>query len=221
VDPEAGAINNSRWDKGLGPPEALRYPEPLEPALARGNFLRPPIRKDKERLMKTMTKKAAVKTASVKPVPAGFHTITATLVCKDAAKAMAFYKKALGATEVMKMTCPETGLVMHGEMKIGDSIFFLANEMPAMGCMSSPTSLWLYVDDCDAAYKKAVKAGATAKSPLMDMFWGDRMGQVTDPYGHVWTFATHTQNLTDAQIAAGQKAFYEQMKAKMQGGSCS
>jgi uncharacterized glyoxalase superfamily protein PhnB len=167
--------------------------------------------------MKTATKP----TPAVKAIPEGYHTITATMICKDAAKAMDFYKKALGATEVMKMACAESGKIMHGELKVGDSIFFVSDEMPQMGCMSTPTSLWLYVQDCDAAYNKAIAAGATSKMPLMDMFWGDRMGQVTDPYGHHWTFATHKQDLTHDQIMAGQKAWGEQMKAKMQGGSCS
>ena len=169
--------------------------------------------------MKTATKPTS--TTNVKAIPDGFHTITSCLTCKDAAKALDFYKKAFGATEIMKMPCQETGKIMHAEMKIGDSIFFISDEMPQMGCMSHPTSLWLYVNDCDAAYNKAIAAGATMKSPLMDMFWGDRMGQVTDPYGHIWTFATHKQDLTNEQIMAGQKAWAEQMKAKMQGGCSS
>jgi PhnB protein len=168
-----------------------------------------------------MTKTATRATMTVKTIPEGFHTITPSMICKDAARALEFYKKALGATEIMKMACQDSGKIMHAELKIGDSIFFISDEMPQMGCLSTPTSLWLYVNDCDAAYNKAIAAGATAKSPLMDMFWGDRMGQVTDPYGHIWTFATHKQDLTNEQIMAGQKAWAEQMKAKMQGGCSS
>jgi uncharacterized glyoxalase superfamily protein PhnB len=159
-------------------------------------------------------------TKTVSAVPTGFHTITPSIVCKDAAAAIAFYKKAFGATETMCMNCPSTNKVMHAEMKLGDSIFFLSDEMPAMGCMSTPTSLWCYVADCDAAYNKAIKAGATARSPMMDMFWGDRMGSIIDNQGNTWTFATHKQDLTPAQIAEGQTAWIAEMKAKM-GGSCS
>ena len=152
----------------------------------------------------------------VKAIPTGFTTITPVMIVKDAAKAMEFYKKALGATEVMKMACQDSGKIMHAELKIGDSIFFVSDEMPQMGCMSHPTSLWLYVNDCDAAFNKAIAAGATVKAPLMDMFWGDRMGQITDANNNIWTLATHKQDLTKDQMMAGQKAFGEQMKAKMQ-----
>ncbi|MEZ0228693.1 MAG: VOC family protein [Planctomycetota bacterium] len=168
--------------------------------------------------MATTSMQAQTKT-TVKPIPEGYHTITATLICRDAAKAIEFYKKALGATETMKMCCSESGKVMHAELKVGDSVFFVSDEMPQMGCMSHPTSLWLYVNDCDAAYNRAIAAGATVKAPLMDMFWGDRMGQVTDAYGHIWTFATHKLDLTQEQMMAGQKAWAAEMKTKMQGGS--
>src|SRR4051794_27620367 len=125
----------------------------------------------------TTTKTAPIANTTVKPIPDGYHTITATLICREAAKAVEFYKKALGATETMKMACQETGKIMHAELKVGDSLFFISDEMPQMGCMSHPTALWLYVNDCDAAYNRAISAGMTVKSPLMDMFWGDRMGQ--------------------------------------------
>ena len=169
-----------------------------------------------------MTKAATKTAAPVKPIPAGYHTITPALICKDAAKAIEFYKKALGATTLSKPAlCQDTGKVMHAELKVGDSIFFVSDENPQMGCVAHPTQLYLYVENCDAAFKRAADAGATTKMPVMDMFWGDRMGCVTDAWGHQWTFATHKQDLTEEQIAAGQKAFAEQMKAKMQGGCSS
>ncbi len=168
-----------------------------------------------------MTTQTAIKNAPVKAIPEGFHTITATIVCKDAAKAIEFYEKALGATKVQKFCCSESNKIMHAELTVGDSIFFLSDEMPQMGCMSTPTSLWMYVNDCDAAFNRAVAAGATVKAPLMDMFWGDRMGAITDMWGHTWTFATRKQNLTPEQMMAGQKAWAAEMKAKMQGDSCS
>lgn len=166
-------------------------------------------------------KAAAKKTAAVKPIPAGYHTITPTLTVRNAAGAIEFYKKALGARQIGEAAvCEESGKIMHAELQVGDSIFFLGDEAPQMGCVSSPATLYLYVKDCDAAFKRAVGAGATAKHPVTDMFWGDRVGAVTDPFGHSWTFATHTKDLTDAQILEGQRAFAAQMKAKMQGG-CS
>jgi PhnB protein len=165
-----------------------------------------------------MANKTATKSPSnVKAIPDGYHTITPTLICREAIKAIDFYKKAMGATEVMKFLCQDTGKVMHAELKIGDSLFFVSEEMPQMGSISHPASLWLYVNDCDASFKKAVDSGATVRAPLMDMFWGDRMGQVTDPYGHIWTFATHKQDLTPEQMMAGQKAFADQMKAQKGG----
>ncbi|MBI3724540.1 VOC family protein [bacterium] len=178
-------------------------------------------------MAKTETKTQTA--APVKPIPDGYHTLTPSLVFTDSKKAIDFYKKALGAEHLMSFNCPDTGKVAHAEIKVGDSIFMLSDEMPAMGCTSaqtlkgSPVSMYVYVKDCDAAFKRAVDAGATAVFPLADMFWGDRMGAVTDPFGYKWTLATHKHDYTPEQMAAGQKAFAEQMKAKMaaQGKSCS
>ena len=115
--------------------------------------------------MTTTTATKPTTTATVKAIPEGYHSITSVLVCKDAAKSIEFYKKALGATEVMSMPCMESGKIMHAELKVGDSIFFVSDEAPQMGCMSSPVALWLYVQDCDASFKRAVDAGATVKMP--------------------------------------------------------
>lgn len=151
----------------------------------------------------------------VKAIPDGYHTLTPTLVCKNAGAAMDFYKKAFGAEEIMRMPGPDGKSVMHGEMQIGSSRFMLSDEWPGCGT-SSPQSantttatFYLYVENCDAAMDRAVKAGATIAMPLMDMFWGDRMGQVTDPFGHKWGIATHKVDLTPEQIG---KAAQEWMK---------
>jgi uncharacterized glyoxalase superfamily protein PhnB len=175
----------------------------------------------------TATKPAIAPTA-VKPIPDGYHTITPGLVYKDAKKALEFYKKALGAeTHGDMCMCTETNKVMHAELKIGDSIFALSDEMPAFGCLSAeslngaPGQMYLYVKDCDATFKRAIDAGATSLQPVMDMFWGDRVGTIKDPFGYRWSFATHKQDLTKDQIEAGKKAFAEQMKAKMASGSCT
>jgi uncharacterized glyoxalase superfamily protein PhnB len=147
----------------------------------------------------------------VKPIPEGYHTVTPMFVFKEAQKAIDFYKKALGAIEKFVMPGPNGKGIMHAELKIGDSNIMLGEENPDYPCKSaetlgeSPISLFLYVKDADAAFKKAVDAGATAKMPVQDMFWGDRMGTVQDPFGYSWSFATHTKDLTPDQISKGAK----------------
>jgi PhnB protein len=154
---------------------------------------------------------------SEQPVPPGFHTITASLTVRNGAEAIEFYKKALGAEERMRMTDPD-GKITHAELKIGDSIIFLNDEV--MGCKSPEAlggisgSLYLYVDDVDKWHQRAVAAGGKATMPIMDMFWGDRFGGFVDPYGHSWGLSTHTQDMTPEEIEQGAKAFHEQM-AKM------
>ena len=151
-----------------------------------------------------------------KPIPDGFHTITPHLVVSDAAKAIEFYKKALGAQEKDRFPMPDGKGVMHAELKIGNSIVMLGNEQPPT-CLSpksrggTSVTLNVYVDNADAVFDRAVKAGCTVKMPMTDQFWGDRYGQVEDPFGHQWSFATHKQDLTHEQIAANAKAFFAKM----------
>lgn len=136
------------------------------------------------------------------------------LVVKDAPKAIEFYKKAFNAQEIMRMPGPG-GKIMHAEIQIGDAIVMLGDEAPEMGCeMKSPVTLngtpvtiFLYVQDVDKFYDQAVKAGAKAVMPPQDMFWGDRYGNLTDPFGHTWSFATHKEDLTPDQMMARQKEF--------------
>ncbi len=143
-------------------------------------------------------------------VPAAYGSLTPHLIVSPAADAVAFYVKAFGARPGMMMDGPG-GLIMHGEVKIGDSILMLADEQPPMGpgpqTNKSPkslggtsASLMLYVKDVDAVYARAVDAGATSVMPPADMFWGDRYCQVEDPFGHLWSIATHLQDLTPAQM---------------------
>ncbi len=141
----------------------------------------------------------------VKPVPDGFHTVTPHLVISGAAKAIDWYKKALGATEIMRHPMPD-GRLMHAGIKIGDSIVMMADCFPEMG-QKSPTELGastvvisLYVPDCDKLWNQAVAAGATVRFPLMDQFWGDRYGQLVDPFGHIWGLCTHKEDLTPEQV---------------------
>lgn len=147
---------------------------------------------------------------TVHPVPEGFRTLTPHLVCADAAAAMDFYARAFGAVEVSRLPAPN-GKVMHGSMRIGDSMLMLVDETPAWGTLGplalkgSPVTIHVYVDDVDAAFARAVGAGATAKMPVTDMFWGDRYGMVTDPYGHLWSMATHVRDVTMDDMQQGMR----------------
>jgi PhnB protein len=151
--------------------------------------------------------------AKVKAIPEGYHSITPNLIVSDGAKAIDFYKKAFGATELARMPGPNGG-VLHAELKIGDSIFMLGDENRDMGSKSPKTlggtalSLYVYVEDVDAAWDRAIKAGAKPDMPLADMFWGDRAGWLTDPFGHMWALAQHVKDLTPEEIQKGQEAFF-------------
>ena len=149
---------------------------------------------------------------AAKPIPDGYHTITAQLNIDGAAKAIEFYKKAFGAEELERAIDPSGQKVWHAALKIGSSIFFVNDVFPDMGGEPSKASLWLYVPDADAAHKRAVDAGATGTSPLMDMFWGDRMGQVADPFGIQWTIATHIKDLTKEEMKKAEQDFIARMK---------
>jgi PhnB protein len=153
---------------------------------------------------------------STKPIPSGFHTVTPSLVVRNAAEAIDFYKKALGAEEVMRMPDP-SGRISHAELKIGDSIIFLSDEFPNMPT-KSPQALggntggfYLYVPDVDKSFQRAVDAGGKVTMPVSDMFWGDRFGQFTDPFGHTWSISTHTKDLSPQEMEEGAEKFYAQM----------
>lgn len=148
-----------------------------------------------------------------KPIPHGYHTVSPNLTIRGAAAAIDFYKKAFGAIEKERMTGgPDGKLVLHAEIQIGDSIVMLGDEFPDYGAFSpahfdgTTCSLVIYVDDCDAVVDQAVAAGAQVKMPVADMFWGDRMGAVIDPFGHKWSIATHKVDLTPEEMDAARKA---------------
>jgi len=151
----------------------------------------------------------------VRAIPEEYHSITPSLVVKDTAKAIEFYKRAFGAEEKERFTLPGTNRIMHAELKIGDSILMLGEESPETGCFSpaslkgTPASLYLYVEEVDNVFNRAVQAGAQVKMPVADMFWGDRGGQVTDPFGHAWWIATHEEDLTQDQIAKRAQEFFK------------
>jgi len=149
-------------------------------------------------------------TMTVKPIPEGMRTVTPHLVCEGAAAAIDFYKKAFNAVEHARMPGPG-GKVMHAQITIGDSHIMLVDDFPEQGCFGpkhykgTPVTLHLYVEDVDASYKKAIDAGATARMPPEDMFWGDRYGVLVDPFGHSWSIATHKRDLTPEQMQEGMK----------------
>ena len=159
-------------------------------------------------------------TPSTKSLPTGFHTVTPALTVKDAEKAIGFYKRAFGAEERMRFLGPDEKSIMHAEIKIGDSIIMLGEEHPETGCMGPQSlggtsfSLYLYVDDADQAFTRAVSAGASADMPVADMFWGDRFGQVTDPFGHKWNLATRKENLTPEEMRKRSGEFFAQMASQ-------
>lgn len=141
---------------------------------------------------------------AVKPIPEGYHSLTPYLIIDGAAAALDYYKKAFGAVELFRMD--HEGKVGHAEMKIGDSPFMLGDQMPEMNYFGpkkfggTPVSLMIYVDDVDTIYKQAIEAGGTEVKPLQDQFYGDRSGTLTDPFGHVWTVATHKEDVTPEEM---------------------
>jgi PhnB protein len=161
---------------------------------------------------------------STNPVPQGFHSVTPHLILDDCNKAIEFYARAFGAERVLVMPGPD-GKVVHGEINLGDSKIMMSDEMPPMpgmpGVYKSPKTaglstagIFLYVPDVDASFDRATKAGCTVRMPPSDMFWGDRFGQLIDPFGVTWSLATHVEDLSREEIGKRQKEFY----AKMQGG---
>jgi PhnB protein len=142
---------------------------------------------------------------AVKAIPEGYYSLTPYLVVNGAAKAIEFYKQAFGGVETVRMPGPD-GRVMHAEMKIGNSVLMLSDENPERGYLSpstrggSTSSVMLYTDDVDKTFTQAVAAGARADMPPADMFWGDRMGNLTDPFGHTWAIATHQEDVSEAEM---------------------
>jgi len=142
---------------------------------------------------------------ATKAIPEGYSTATPYLIIKGAAEAIEFYKRAFGATEMLRMADPQ-GRVGHAEFRIGDSVIMLADEHPAMGYRGpralggSSVSILLYLDDVDTVFERAVKAGAKALRPVADQFYGDRSGTLEDPFGHVWTIATHVEDVPPEEL---------------------
>lgn len=143
--------------------------------------------------------------SQVKPIPEGMATVTPHLVVEGAAKAIDFYKRAFGAEEMARLPGPDDK-IMHAQIRIGDSHVMMADDFPDYGSFGpkhlkgSPVTLHLYVTDADAVFNKAIAEGATVRMPMADMFWGDRYGVLTDPFGHHWSIATHIRDMTPEEI---------------------
>ncbi|HEY9714198.1 MAG TPA: VOC family protein [Chroococcales cyanobacterium] len=150
-------------------------------------------------------------------IPEGRHTATPFLCVKDSAKAIEFYVKAFGAKEISRMTSPDGKSVMHAQIQIGDSTVCLSDENPQCGVSSPQTlggvasTIYLYVPDTDASFKRAVEAGAEGKMPPADMFWGDRFAAIVDPFGHQWSFGTRVEELSFEEMTKRRDAFFKQM----------
>ena len=153
---------------------------------------------------------------AVKPIPEGYHSITPYLAVDDAEKAIEFYKDAFGADEVIRMPGPE-GKIAHAELQIGDSKLMLSDPFPQSNVRppsevgGATASVFMYVEDVDATFEQAKLAGATVVSELENMFWGDRFGTVSDPFGHVWSIATHIEDLTEEEMAERSRAAMAEM----------
>lgn len=151
---------------------------------------------------------------SNQPIPEGYHTVTPLLVVTDPAKALDFYKRAFGAKEVLRMEIPGTGRIGHAELLIGDSRLMLGDETPERQFIAPEhlkaisSGMYLYVKDADGLYRRAIEAGAREVMPMRDMFWGDRCGQIRDPFGHIWTLATHKEDLSFQEIQERARQFY-------------
>jgi PhnB protein len=142
----------------------------------------------------------------VKPIPENFHSLTPTLTVNDGVRALDFYKRAFGAVEIDRHLMPD-GKIAHATIQIGDSMVMLSDEFPMPGFARSPQSLggttgtlWIYTEDVDGLFNRAVQAGATAKMPVKDQFWGDRTGSLADPFGHLWTVATHIEDVSREEM---------------------
>ena len=160
---------------------------------------------------------------AVSPVPEGYHTVTAYLIVEDAARALAFYTEAFGAQEMFRL--PMAGpdgveRIGHAETRIGDTILMLSDEWPDMGYLGpnkrggGTTGFVIYGPDADAAFDRAVRAGATVERPVADQFWGDRMGTVIDPFGHKWTLGTHIEDVAPEEIAERMKQWHKAQDAQ-------
>jgi uncharacterized glyoxalase superfamily protein PhnB len=173
-----------------------------------------PVRAKRSRTSQREAKRRETRVAAI---PRGYHSVTPHLTVRGAAEAIDFYKRAFGARERGRMPGSDGKTIMHAELQIGDSIVFLADEFPDMGCRAPQTlggttgSLHIYVRDVDRAFQRAVAAGAEVRMPVADMFWGDRYAKVADPFGHEWGLGTHKEDLSTREIGRRAQEFFSRM----------
>ena len=154
---------------------------------------------------------------SPKTIPDGYHSINAYLVVRNVDKAIQFYKKAFGAEERFRMHGPDGKTIMHADLKIGDSVFMLTEESKEMKALSpesiggSPVTMYVYVKDVDSIFNQAISEGATELKPVRDQFYGDRSGYLRDPFGHLWSIATHMKDLSPDELRKAGESFFEEM----------
>src|ERR671912_2885089 len=167
-------------------------------------------------------KKKAAKKPKVSAIPKGYHSVTPVLIVKGAEQAIEFYKKAFGAKELHRAYMPGGNIILHAEIQIGDSRIMLNDEFPEMNCKSpqsvggASTALYVYVKDVEKIFTQAPAAGATVTMPVMDAFWGDTTGQLIDPYGHVWSFASRKRNLSSKEMQKAQEEWLAEMSKGQQ-----
>jgi PhnB protein len=152
--------------------------------------------------------------AKVTAIPEGMHSVTLGLTLDGAADAITFFARALGAKEVTRVMDPSGKKVWHSMLRVGDSTIFVSDSWPEMGVKPMPTKIWIYGDAVDAAFKRATDAGAKADKPPSDMFWGDRVAQVSDRWGNIWMLAQHTRDMSPEEMKKAQDAFVASMKKK-------
>jgi len=159
--------------------------------------------------------KEATMSNPVRAIPEGYHSVTPYLTCKNAAQAIDFYKSVFGATELMRMGSPD-GKIGHAELKIGDSHIFVSDEFPGMKSAPTPgvkggCGIFLYLENVDDAFNRAVASGANVDMPLMNQFWGDRYGKLTDPFGHQWGLAQHVEDVAPEEMERRSKEWQAKM----------
>jgi len=152
--------------------------------------------------------------AKVNPIPQGLHSVTAQLNLDGAAEAIAFYKKAFGAEEVMRAPDPSGKKIWHAQIRVNGTSVFVNDAFPEMGSAAQPATLWIYGDDVDARWKRATEAGCQVKMPLMEQFWGDKMGVCTDKWNVTWCLAQHVKDMTPEEIKKAEQAFIASMPKK-------
>ncbi len=168
-------------------------------------------------LWRRQRKKEAIAKSRVSTIPKGYHSVTPVLVTRGAEQAIEFYKKAFGAKELNHAYMPGSNIILHAEIQIGDSRIMLNDELPEMNCKSpqsvggASTALYVYVKDVEKIFAQAIDACAKVTMPLMDAFWGDQAGQLVDPYGHIWSFATRKRNLSQKEVQKAQQEWLAEM----------